>query len=141
MGAEPFRIGLWVGTDVSPKRFDEAEQQLTRANNAGGNYRLTVLQIQRCPWCGTRIGPGDVKARPETRRVHVYCGDDLAECPFAEGGVSAEGLPVLTVDEEIYRLVPALLIATVDKFARPRTTCPQPRCVRLPAPAGFGHSG
>ncbi|GAB2766555.1 DISARM system helicase DrmA [Amycolatopsis magusensis] len=117
-GAEPFRIGLWVGTDVSPKRFDEAEQQLTRANNAGGNYRLTVLQIQRCPWCGTRIGPGDVKARAENRRVHVYCGDDLAECPFAEGGTSAEGLPVLTVDEEIYRLVPAFLIATVDKFAR-----------------------
>ena len=23
-GTEPFRIGLWVGTDVSPKRFDEA---------------------------------------------------------------------------------------------------------------------
>jgi hypothetical protein len=48
-GAEPFRIGLWVWTDVSPKRFDEAD------------------------------------ARPENRRVHVYCGDDLAECPFAEG--------------------------------------------------------
>ena len=117
-GTEPFRIGLWVGTDVSPKRFDEAEAELTRANNAGGNYRLTVLQIQRCPWCGTRIGSGEVKARPEIRRVHVYCGDDLADCPFAEGGVSVEGLPVLTVDEEIYRLAPAFLIATVDKFAR-----------------------
>ena len=23
-GTEPFRIGLWVGTDVSPKRYDEA---------------------------------------------------------------------------------------------------------------------
>ena len=30
----------------------------------------------------------------------------------------AEGLPVLTVDEEIYRLAPAFVIATVDKFAR-----------------------
>ncbi len=117
-GSEPFRIGLWVGTDVSPKRFDEAETQLTRANNSGGGYRLTVLQIQRCPWCGSRIGPGEVKARAENRRVHVYCGDDLAACPFAEGGASAEGLPVLTVDEEIYRLAPAFLIATVDKFAR-----------------------
>ena len=27
-GDEPFRIGLWVGTDVSPKRFEEAESQL-----------------------------------------------------------------------------------------------------------------
>jgi hypothetical protein len=29
-----------------------------------------------------------------------------------------EGLPVLVVDEEIYRRLPALLIATVDKFAQ-----------------------
>ena len=55
-GTEPFRIGLWVGTDVSPKRYDEAESQLKRAANAGSGYRLTVLQIQRCPWCGTPIG-------------------------------------------------------------------------------------
>jgi hypothetical protein len=48
----------------------------------------------------------------------VYCGDELADCPFARGGDAAEGLPVLTVDEEIYRLAPAFVIATVDKFAR-----------------------
>ncbi len=53
-GAEPFRIGLWVGTDVSPKRVDEADEQLRRAHDNRG-YRLTVLQIQRCPWCGTPI--------------------------------------------------------------------------------------
>ena len=117
-GTEPFRIGLWVGTDVSPKRYDEAENQLKRAASSGGSYRLTVLQIQRCPWCGTPIGVGNVRADPETRRIHVYCGDELADCPFARGGDAAEGLPVLTVDEEIYRLAPAFVIATVDKFAR-----------------------
>ena len=42
------------------------------------------------------------------RRVFVYCGDDLARCPFAKGGTVAEGLPVLTVDEEIYRLTPGV---------------------------------
>jgi len=117
-GTEPFRIGLWVGTDVSPKRYDEAENQLKRAASSGGSYRLTVLQIQRCPWCGTPIGTGNVRADPENRRIHVYCGDELADCPFARGGDAAEGLPVLTVDEEIYRLAPAFVIATVDKFAR-----------------------
>ncbi|MCZ4506739.1 DISARM system helicase DrmA [Streptomyces sp. ActVer] len=116
-GEEPFRIGLWVGTDVSPKRFDEAAAQLEKANNRPG-YRLTVLQIQRCPWCGSKIGAREVRAVKATRRVHVYCGDELADCPFAEGGEVAEGLPVLTVDEEIYRLTPAFVIATVDKFAR-----------------------
>ena len=77
-GTEPFRIGLWVGTDVSPKRYDEAETQLKRAAKAGSGYRLTVLQIQRCPWCGTPIGAANVQPDPETRRIFVYCGDERA---------------------------------------------------------------
>lgn len=117
-GTQPFRIGLWVGTDVSPKRFEEAEEQLTRANEYGAAYRLTVLQVQRCPWCGTPIHAAHVKADKTLRRVFVYCGDELADCPFAKGGTVPDGLPVLTVDEEIYRLTPAFVIATVDKFAR-----------------------
>jgi Helicase conserved C-terminal domain len=117
-GTEPFRIGLWVGTDVSPKRFDEAQKQLELAAAWGGGYRLTVLQIQRCPWCGSAVASRDVKTNVAKRRVYVYCGDELAECPFAQGGEIADGLPILTVDEEIYRLAPAFLIATVDKFAR-----------------------
>ena len=116
-GSEPFRIGLWVGTDVSPKHFDEADEQLRKANEFG-SHRLTVLQIQRCPWCGTPITAAQVKADATTRRVYVHCGDELARCPFSKGGAVTEGLPVLTVDEEIYRLTPAFVIATVDKFAR-----------------------
>ena len=116
-GEEPFRIGLWVGTDVSPKRFEEADEQLRKANEGFG-HRLTVLQIQRCPWCGTPITGAQVKADANHRRVFVHCGDELARCPFSKGGAVTEGLPVLTVDEEIYRLTPAFVIATVDKFAR-----------------------
>jgi hypothetical protein len=118
-GTEPFRIGLWVGTSVSPKRFDEAKEEIGRAvKNRSDAHRLTVLQIQRCPWCGEKIGVRDTKPDPVERRVRVYCGDEFAECPFSEGGEAGEGLPVLTVDEEIYRLAPAFVIATVDKFAR-----------------------
>ena len=116
-GVEPFRIGLWVGTDVSPKRFEEAADQLAKANEYG-SHRLTVLQIQRCPWCGTPITAAQVRAEATVRRVFVFCGDDLGSCPFSKGGSVKEGLPVLTVDEEIYRLTPAFVIATVDKFAR-----------------------
>jgi hypothetical protein len=116
-GTEPFRIGLWVGTDVSPKRWEEASEQLERVSQYGG-HRLTVLQVQRCPWCGSPIGPGNVRADRATRRVLVHCGDDLGRCPFAKGGSVEDGLPMLTVDEEIYRMPPAFLIATVDKFAR-----------------------
>jgi hypothetical protein len=116
-GAEPFRIGLWVGTDVSPKRFEEADEQLTKANEYG-SHRLTVLQVQRCPWCGTPITAAHVKTDGTLRRVFVFCGDELARCPFSKGGIVGDGLPILTVDEEIYRLTPAFVIATVDKFAR-----------------------
>lgn len=116
-GTEPFRIGLWVGTDVSPKRVAEAADQLAKVNDGRG-HRLTVLQIQRCPWCGHSIGPRSVAVDAAASRVYVRCGDDLAGCPFSPGGAVDEGLPVLTVDEEIYRLAPAFVIATVDKFAR-----------------------
>jgi hypothetical protein len=117
-GTEPFRIGLWVGTDVSPKRYEEAKEQLKRAAKAGPSARLTVLQFQRCPWCGTPIGPANVHADDEHQRIYVYCGDERGDCPFSRDGEIEEGLPVLTVDEEIYRLAPAFVIATVDKFAR-----------------------
>lgn len=116
-GSEPFRIGLWVGSDVSPKRFEDAVQQLDKANTYG-SHGLTVRQLQRCPWCGTEIEVSDVKAEKGRRRVTVHCGDDLGRCAFSKGGVVDDGLPILTTDEEIYRLVPAFVIATVDKFAR-----------------------
>src|SRR5664280_87114 len=92
-GEEPFRIGLWVGTDVSPKRVDEAAKELERVN-AGQGHRLTVLQVQRCPWCGTRIDAKSVRVDPDLRRVFVHCGDKLAACPFAKGGAVTDGLPI-----------------------------------------------
>ena len=49
--------------------------------------------------------------------VRSYCGDVLGRCPFSAKHSPQEGIPVVVVDEEIYRL-PALLIATVDKFAQ-----------------------
>jgi hypothetical protein len=119
-GREPFRIGLWVGTNVSPKHFDEAKTQVEDARaDSGRAFGLTVLQVKRCPWCGTEISPKrDVIADPVTRRVYVRCGDPLGTCPFSAGGHVEEGLPLLTVDEEIYRHPPTFLLATVDKFAR-----------------------
>ncbi|MBG0816937.1 helicase-related protein [Planomonospora sp. ID82291] len=82
------------------------------------------------------------------RRILLYCGrgseGDAEVCPFSRLGedrmlrgllagdplapagaklddavyARREGLPILTVDEEIYRLVPSLVIATVDKLAQ-----------------------
>ncbi|MDR0989952.1 MAG: DISARM system helicase DrmA [Propionibacteriaceae bacterium] len=124
-GEVPFRIGLWVGSAVSPKRVEDADKELTRVNqmsstrnDQGAGYRLTVLQLRHCPWCGSSLSSRDVEVDTTANRVYVRCSDETGQCPFREGGQVAEGIPVLTVDEEIYRLVPSFVIATVDKFAR-----------------------
>ncbi|MFE6735986.1 DISARM system helicase DrmA [Microbacterium sp. NPDC057650] len=120
-GAAPFTIGLWVGSSVSPKRYSEAAEQVKDVREREGNsaYGLTVLQFDHCPWCGTAINPkSNVEADDVEKRIRVYCGDRRARCPFASGGSAEVGLPVLTVDDEIYRHPPTFLLATVDKFAR-----------------------
>ena len=120
-GTAPFTIGLWVGSSVSPKRYSEAAAQVRDVRESDGNsaFGLTVLQFDHCPWCGTAINPkANVEADDVEKRIRVYCGDRRATCPFAAGGSAEVGLPVLTVDDEIYRHPPTFLLATVDKFAR-----------------------
>ena len=77
--------------------------------------------LRSCPWCGSEIlaqhlhvyePPSDIG------RCITYCGDNLGRCAFSEAQAPKEGLPVMVVDEDIYRRPPALLIATVDKFAQ-----------------------
>ncbi|GGV41952.1 helicase [Kitasatospora herbaricolor] len=120
-GAEPFRIGLWVGGKVSPNKTDKAAdwvRDVRRASgrpnrNAGSPYQLTS-----CPWCGTKIEKGrDVDVDKVVRRTYLRC-PDLFVCPFGGAEQGGEGLPVVVVDEEIYRVLPSLVIATVDKFAQ-----------------------
>ena len=122
-GAEPFRIGLWVGSKVTPNWYHDAEEALDQsrsayARSAAGN----PVQVLACPWCGRAIQPGqDADAVADVRRVLVWCGDPDGRCPFTRKQSHepwGEGLPVLTVDEEVFRLAPALVIGTVDKFAQ-----------------------
>ena len=49
-------------------------------------------------------------------RTIVYCPSN--DCLFNQKNAKREGLPILVVDEEVYRRLPSLLIATVDKFAQ-----------------------
>jgi hypothetical protein len=116
-GMTPFRIGLWVGSSVSPNSYEEAERQITESR---GSERVLggVLQLPVCPWCGSRLSSANVQTNRLRRRVLVYCSDPEGDCAFSPRNSPDEGLPVLTVDEEIYRLTPGLVIATVDKLAQ-----------------------
>ncbi|GAB3119849.1 DISARM system helicase DrmA [Streptomyces calidiresistens] len=120
-GATPFRIGLWVGVSVSPNWFDEAREQIAEAKESASDKHARVLQLLTCPWCGTGLTARSCMEYDEgRRRVLLYCprGEGEDRCPFSRRESPGEGIPVLTVDEEIYRLAPSLLIATVDKFAQ-----------------------
>ena len=122
-GAEPFRVGLWVGLKTTPNTIEDAHQSLLQSHGHGApGGSGSPLQLTNCPWCGHEIKPGrDVKAETfgnGRARVFTFCGDALGACDFSAAKAPGEGLPVVTVDEEIYRRLPDLLIATVDKFAQ-----------------------
>ncbi len=125
-GAAPFRIGLWVGGSVTPNNTDQAGTWLKDRRKESGRGRRSRSgsphQLTSCPWCGSKLDAGrDITVDTTLRRTVITCPDVFA-CPFGEStfGVGADerGLPVLVVDEEIYRLPPSLVIATVDKFAQ-----------------------
>jgi len=123
LGKEPFTIGLWVGNRVTPGTTEEAHRAIEDIRNPGRHRAGTPLPVQltSCPWCGSAIDPGrDVVVDKERGRTIVYCGDPVSRCPYSRGRSSSlarPGIPVLTVDEEIYHRPPTMMIATVDKFA------------------------
>lgn len=122
-GEEPFTIGLWVGNRVTPGTTEESRQAVQDSRDPGrhGAGRASPLQLTTCPWCGAPIALGrDVIVDKGRGRTIVYCGDKKSACAFSRGQSSASphpGIPVLTVDEEIYHRPPTMMIATVDKFA------------------------
>jgi hypothetical protein len=121
-GETPFRLGLWVGNKTTPNTLAAAANAL-RQRNVGGRPASggTPHQITSCPWCGSEIREQHVRvyeAPSDIGRCVTYCGDNLGRCEFSEAKAPKEGLPVMVVDEEIYRRPPSLLIATVDKFAQ-----------------------
>lgn len=119
-GHVPFRIGLWVGYNVTPNRGSGAERAIEQSRDRGSQSRgSNPVQLAMCPWCGNEITAAR-NADYDTGRMRtiVYCSDKFGRCPFGQKHSSGEGLPVVTVDDEIYRLLPGLVIATADKFAQ-----------------------
>lgn len=119
-GDTPFRIGMWVGSSVTPNWFEDAKKQIEEARlPRGGAGRASPLQLLACPWCGTALTlASSVRSDVERRRIIQFCPDPHGACAFSEAHAPLEGLPVVTVDEEMYRLLPSVVIGTADKFAQ-----------------------
>ena len=120
-GKWPFEIGLWVGKAATPnilgrKGDGRADSARSKVSQFKGNpdRRPSPIPLENCPWCGTRFQPESFSLEPDSdqpRNLRIVCTN--FECDFTRD----RALPIVAVDEPLYRRLPAFLIATVDKFA------------------------
>ncbi|WP_445358947.1 DISARM system helicase DrmA [Microbulbifer sp. ANSA005] len=130
-GTEKFKIGLWVGQPTSPNNSKDSKDALEKLDSGKRPKKDTgsPVQLVSCPRCGTSLTTP--KGTPENQtydfdnerlRTLIRCPNP--KCEFCArksdetGKGIGDGLPVVVVDDEIYRERPSLVIATVDKFAR-----------------------
>ena len=120
LGDWPIEIGLWVGSDASPNKLggkgntDETTAVGRVRRYKSGRDKRAPAPLKSCPWCGTEFKPDSFSCTPNMHaptNLEIRCVN--TSCDFSRN----RALPVLTVDEPIYRRLPAFLIATVDKFA------------------------
>ena len=114
-GAERFTIGLWVGQAATPNNYADSKAALAQLMADRQVYEGSPYQVLFCPWCGEDLEPKHYTCSDDLERTLVHCSS--GDCDFGPTR-SQLGLPVLMVDEEIYRNPPSLLLATVDKFAQ-----------------------
>ncbi len=120
-GAWPFEIGLWVGKAATPNilgRKGDGHSDSARAKvrqfKADPRGKPSPIPLENCPWCGTRFGPNSFALVPDDhapRDLRIVCAN--FECAFTRD----RPLPIVAVDEPLYRRLPPFVIATVDKFA------------------------
>lgn len=107
--AVPISIGLWVGQAATPNSLADADKALRNLRRSVPVEDQNPVQLLRCPWCGTPLSTDDYVVPRDRSEMRIPCPG--RGCEF--GG----GLPVHVVDDEVYRVRPSLVIATVDKFA------------------------
>ena len=104
LGQAPFSIGLWAGDAATPNRYDDARKSLQGSMEVSSPKQLAV-----CPACGTVLR---WEADDNRKAILARCVND--SCILHDDS----HLPVWTVDDDIYRERPTLLIGTIDKFAQ-----------------------
>ncbi len=121
-GGIPFRLGLWTAPHI-PKNGQLAQTGLSSPAGDPASFIFARL-LPTCPWCGSPVQTGKSieiesysNSKKRVRRTLLYCGDPAGQCSFSKKHAYNEGLPVLVADEGLDRLLPSLLVATVDKAA------------------------
>ena len=119
-GDEPFLAGLWVGSNTTPNTLQGdygADEAIKKAKDGRIPGEHSPIQIVSCPWCGRKIDAYNYKISGKIKQCRIYCPNKA--CEFSQKPDDDDsGLPVLVVDEDIYKRCPSLIIGTVDKFAQ-----------------------
>ena len=115
LGTAPISLGLYVGDKSTPNRLDAAKIRLEEEYR-GERPTSTPRQLLKCPVCGGDLFASAYRMSVAEDRVEI-------RCPAPNCATAGQPLPVMTVDDELYKYPPSLLIGTVDKFAQlPRRT-------------------
>ncbi len=112
LGEGAITVGIWVGRESTPNTFAQATKAVEMIE-AGGSTGRHALLLERCPWCANLFDARDTSYDATDTSFRFYCCN--SDCAF---GAADKPLPCNVVDEALYENPPALLIATVDKFAR-----------------------
>lgn len=130
-GTQQFLVGLWVGMSATPNTLlgddrTSAESVIGRARRSGKSpEEHNPMQLLNCPWCGKEMDAFCYEVRGNSSlhqpdRLRAYCKNK--KCFFHKNNLVQPGLevciPILTVDDDIYRWCPSLIVSTVDKFAQ-----------------------
>lgn len=119
-GDEPFLAGLWVGAKTTPNSLDGdfgAKKAIDDARAGNSRRDYNPIQFMSCVWCGAGIDAYNYYVEGGIRQCRIYCSN--SNCEFSRRPGNGEtNLPVLVVDEDIYKRCPTLVIGTVDKFAQ-----------------------
>ena len=107
LGSSPFSIGLWVGGNAVPNYVSEAATALN-----GSLDQPTPKQLVNCPSCHESL-TWYLHHDDQVAAIHVKCPNET--CLLYDPKVP---LPIWTVDEDVYRERPTLVIGTIDKFAQ-----------------------
>jgi hypothetical protein len=139
VGAWPFEIGFWVGSQNTPNHYREFRTEIPLVGDPdfvddddldgetgddaqrdrGRRYveaREAYDKIPNCPVCGEPTGlRRDEADGPFGKRAVILCFND--RCDWNREHGKRQPLPFLLTDDAIYARAPAIVLGTVDKLA------------------------
>lgn len=116
-----FEVGFFVGKSNTPNSISARELLSGRGDSHGGKGLILESDedtlneyyrfIDTCPICGKR--QINIRFNRTNWKLEHYCSNP---------GCEVDELPLLIVDNEIYRSLPSLVVSTIDKMAMLGTT-------------------